>query len=135
MEHRRLIFLGIGGIVILVAAMSWVGLDDNLTYYLFPTEAVDQKADFPDGETFRLAGNVVEGTVQEDGSDLLFDVSDGGAIIPVRLIETPPPLFDDTVPVLLDGSWAGAEYRATNALIRHSENYEVPDEGTSVAGS
>jgi cytochrome c-type biogenesis protein CcmE len=50
----------------------------------------------------------------------------------VRLTDTPPPLFDDTVPVLLDGTWDGNTYVATNALIRHDENYVVPEEGTSV---
>jgi cytochrome c-type biogenesis protein CcmE len=131
MEHRSLVLFGIGGIITLIIAMSIVNLDSNLTYYLYPTEAVDQKADFPDGEVFRLAGRVVEGSLVEDGSDLRFDLTDGGAIIPVRLVNTPPPLFDDTVPVLLDGSWANNTYIATNALIQHDENYEIPEEGTA----
>lgn len=116
----------------MIVAMSLVGLGDNLTYYLFPTEAVDQRSDFPDGENFRLAGEVVEGSLTEDGDDLLFEVTDGGETISVRLTDTPPPLFDDTVPVLLDGAWDGNTYVATNALIRHDENYVVPEEGTSV---
>lgn len=134
MEHRSLVLFGIGGVIALVIAMSIIGLDDNLTYYLYPTEAVEQREDFPDGERFRLAGNVVEGSLVEtgDGSDLFFDVTDGGATISVRLTDTPPALFDETVPVLLDGSWDGSVYVATNALIRHDENYVVPEEGTSV---
>lgn len=130
MEHRTLVLSGIGGIIALIIAMSLVGLGDNLTYYLYPTEAVDQRAEFPDGENFRLAGAVVEGSVVEDGEDLLFEVSDGGERISVRLTDVPPPLFDDTVPVLLDGSWEGDTYVATDALIRHDENYVVPEEGT-----
>ncbi|HUF96382.1 MAG TPA: cytochrome c maturation protein CcmE [Acidimicrobiia bacterium] len=135
MEHRTLVLFGIGGIIALIVAMSLVGLGDNLTYYLYPTEAVDQRSDFPDGERFRLAGAVVEGSLSEEGDDLLFDVTDGGETIPVRLTDTPPPLFDDTVPVLLDGAWDGNTYIATNALIRHDENYVVPEEGTRVEGS
>lgn len=132
MEHRRLILFGVGGVIALIVTMSLVGLGSSLTYYLYPTEAVDQRADFPDGERFRLAGTVVEGTLEESGEDLVFDVTDGGATIAVRLVDTPPPLFDDTVPVLLDGAWDGETYRATNALIRHDENYEIPEEGTAV---
>jgi cytochrome c-type biogenesis protein CcmE len=132
MEHRTLVLFGIGGIIALIVAMSLVGLGDNLTYYLYPTEAVDQRSDFPDGERFRLAGAVVEGSLSEECDDLLFDVTDGGETIPVRLTDTPPPLFDDTVPVLLDGAWDGNTYIATNALIRHDENYVVPEEGTRV---
>ncbi len=134
MEHRSLVLFGIGGIIALIVAMSLVSLDSNLTYYLYPTEAVEQRADFPDGEVFRLAGNVVEGSLEEDASDLRFEVTDGGATITVRLVNIPPPLFDDTVPVLLDGAWLGDTYVATQALIQHDENYEIPDEGTA-AGS
>jgi cytochrome c-type biogenesis protein CcmE len=135
MEHRTLVLSGIGGIIALIITMSLVGLGDNLTYYLYPTEAVEQRAEFPDGESFRLAGAVVEGSVTEEGEDLLFEVSDGGDTIAVRLVDIPPPLFDDTVPVLLDGAWDGDTYIATNALIRHDENYVVPEEGTSVEES
>lgn len=134
MEHRTLVLSGIGGIIALIITMSLVGLGDNLTYYLYPTEAVDQRTEFPDGENFRLAGAVVEGSVSEDGEDLLFEVSDGGETISVRLTDVPPPLFDDTVPVLLDGSWEGDTYVATDALIRHDENYVVPEEGTPAEG-
>lgn len=132
MEHRRFVLLGIGGVIALIIAMSLVSLDSHLTYYLYPTEAVDQKADFPDGEVFRLAGTVVPGSLIESGEDLLFDVTDGGATISVRLENTPPPLFSDTVPVLLDGAWQGSTYIATKALIRHDENYEIPEQGTAV---
>jgi cytochrome c-type biogenesis protein CcmE len=132
MEHRTLVLSGIGGIIALIITMSLVGLGDNLTYYLYPTEAVEQRAEFPDGEGFRLAGVVVEGSLTEEGEDLLFEVSDGGETIAVRLVDIPPPLFDDTVPVLLDGAWKGDIYVATNALIRHDENYVVPEEGTPV---
>lgn len=134
MEHRRFVLLGIGGIIALVITMSIASLDSNLTYYLFPSEAMDQRAAFPDGEAFRLAGTVVAGTLTETGDDLLFEVTDGGQTIPVRLINTPPPLFSDAVPVLLDGSWSGDTYVAVKALIRHDENYEIPEQGTAVDG-
>lgn len=129
MAHRRFVLLGIGGVILLVIALTMAGLNDNLTYYLYPTEAVDQRSDFPDGERFRLAGLVVEGTLAEDGDNLRFDVTDGGATISVLLSNTPPPLFDESVPVLVEGAWAGELFEADSALIRHDENYEIPEEG------
>jgi cytochrome c-type biogenesis protein CcmE len=45
------------------------------------------------------------------------------------LLNTPPPLFNEEVPVLLEGSWSGDLFVADEALIRHDENYEVPEEG------
>ncbi len=129
MAHRSFVLLGIGGVIALVVALAIVSLNDNLTYYLYPTEAIDQRADFPDGERFRLAGLVVSGTLAEEGDDLHFEVTDGGATIPVVLTGTPPPLFGEDVPVLVEGTWHGAEFNADSALVRHDENYAIPDEG------
>ncbi len=129
MAHRRFVLLGIGGVIALVITLTFVGLNDNLTYYLYPTEAHDQRADFPDGERFRLAGLVRSGSVEEVGGDLHFEVTDGGATVPVVLTGSPPPLFGDDVPVLLEGTWGGTTFQADTAIIRHDENYETPDEG------
>ena len=104
MAHRRFVLLGLGGVIALVIVITISGLSNNLTYYLYPTEAVDQKADFPDGERFRLAGLVVKGSLSETDDVLRFEVTDGGATI-------------DEV------------FEADTAIIRHDENYEVPDEG------
>ena len=129
MAHRRFVLFGIGGVVALVLAVTFFGLSENLTYYLYPGEAVEQRQDFPDGERFRLAGLVVSDSITEDGDVIRFEVTDGAETIPVVLSSTPPPLFGDDVPVLLEGAWSGETFVSDSALIRHDENYEVPDEG------
>lgn len=129
MGQRQFVLFGIAGVIALVVAITVAGINDNLTYYLFPNEAVEQRTDFPDGERFRLAGEVVEGSLTEQGEDLVFEVTDGAATIPVTLVDTPPPLFDEQVPVLLEGYWSGDVYTADEAFIRHDENYEIPAEG------
>jgi cytochrome c-type biogenesis protein CcmE len=134
MGQRQFVLFGIGGIVALVVAITVVGLNDNLTYYLYPNEAVASRAEFPDGERFRLAGQVVNGSLAENGDDLVFEVTDGSATIPVILLNTPPPLFNEEVPVLLEGYWSGDTFTAESALIRHDENYEVPAEGNYEEG-
>ena len=129
MGQRQFILLGTVGVIALIGGITIAGLNDNLTYYLYPNEAVERRAEFVDGETFRLAGRVVSGSMSEEGDDLTFDVTDGSATIPVVLVNTPPPLFNEEVPVLLEGSWAGDTFIAASALIRHDENYEIPAEG------
>jgi cytochrome c-type biogenesis protein CcmE len=129
MGQRQFVLFGIAGVIALVVAITVAGLNDNLTYYLYPNEAVSQRADFPDGERFRLAGQVVSGSVGESGDDLTFSVTDGSATVEVVLVNTPPPLFSDEVPVLLEGYWSADTFTAERALIRHDENYEVPSEG------
>jgi cytochrome c-type biogenesis protein CcmE len=127
--HRRFVLLGIAGVIALVVGLTVTSLGENLTYYLFPTEAVSQRADFPDGERFRLAGTVVTGTMVESEAAVAFEVTDGGATIAVVLTEAAPDLLAEGVPVLLEGAWSGDEFLADDVLIRHDENYEVPDEG------
>jgi cytochrome c-type biogenesis protein CcmE len=132
--QRQFVLFGVVGVVALVVAITVVGLNDNITYYLYPNEAVAQRAEFPDGERFRLAGQVVSGSLDEQGDDLVFAVTDGSATIPVVLLNTPPPLFNEEVPVLLEGYWSGETFTAESALIRHDENYEVPEEGNYEEG-
>ena len=129
MAHRQFVLLGLGGVVALVVAMTFAGLNDNLTYYLYPTEAIDQRGDFPDGTRFRLAGLVVPDSLKESGNTLRFEVTDGGETIDVILEGTPPSLFDDAIPVLVEGAWDEGVFVADKALIRHDENYETPEEG------
>ena len=129
MAHRRFVYLGIGGVIALVVALTFTSLNENLTYSLYPSEAVEQRADFPDGERFRLAGIVIAGTVAEEDGGTAFRVTDGGADIAVMLTGSKPSLFGEEVPLLLEGSWSGETFEADSALIRHSENYEVPEEG------
>ncbi|HEY6628153.1 MAG TPA: cytochrome c maturation protein CcmE [Acidimicrobiia bacterium] len=121
--------LGIAGVIAIVVGLTVTSLGENLTYYLYPTEAVSQRADFPDGERFRLAGTVVAGTMTESGSEATFDVTDGGATIAVVLTEAAPDLLSEDVPVLLEGSWSGDEFVADDVLIRHDENYVTPEQG------
>ena len=107
MAHRRFVLLGIGGVIALVVALTLTSLGENLTYYLYPTEAVAQKADFPDGERFRLAGTVVTGTLVEGEDQIVFRRDrwrghDRGG--PDR---GSPALLGEEVPVLRRGGLVG----------------------------
>lgn len=129
MEHRKFLLFGLIGVIVLVVSATAFSLSRNLTYYLFPTEAIELRHDFPEGKRFRLAGLVVEGTIEHDNGAIEFVVTDGGASIPVRLTGTPPALFDDGVPVLVEGAWEGDRFVGDHAVIRHDENYSIPEEG------
>jgi cytochrome c-type biogenesis protein CcmE len=133
MRHRRFVILGAVGVVALVSTLTITSLSSGLTYYLYPAEAREQRADFADGTRFRLAGMVVDGSIRQSGTVTSFVVSDGLAEIPVDLEGRVPPLFQDGVPVLVEGAWAGDRFAAQEAVIRHDENYSVPEEGGGFA--
>ena len=124
----RRLFVGSAVVVMLVIAGYLVagGLIDNTVYYLFPDEAIEQQSDFPDGTVFRLAGIVVVGSL-DLSEPITFDVSDGAETINVSSTGTPPQLFAEDVPVLLEGSWQEGVFSATEIIIRHDENYDAPE--------
>ncbi len=129
MNHRPFVIVGAVGVVALVVTLMMTSLSSGLTYYLYPTEALAQRADFPDGTRFRLAGQVVPGTIDDEGRVTNFVVTDGGADVQVVLDGRVPPLFSDGVPVLVEGAWEDDRFVAHEALIRHDENYSIPEEG------
>ena len=133
MERRRMALLGVGGIAAAVIAITAFSIGDNLTYYLYPTEAIERKAEFDDGTRFRLAGLVIEGSLSGSAGSLQFTVTDGGADIEVSHTGPVPPLFQEGVPVLVEGAWDGDRFVSDSAVIRHEENYEVPEEGGAFA--
>lgn len=124
--RRLFIIPAIGAMIVIAGFLVASGLIDNTVYYLFPDEAIERRVDFPDGTTFRLAGIVVEGSLMQ-GEELVFDVSDGAETVSVVSTGTPPQLFAEDVPVLLEGAWDGARFHADEIIIRHDENYEAPD--------
>ncbi|HEY7704478.1 MAG TPA: cytochrome c maturation protein CcmE [Acidimicrobiia bacterium] len=126
MPYRRFVWPALAAILAIVAFLVVRGLGDSLTYYLTPSEAASRRAEFPDGERFRLGGLVMPGTLSQSGAVRTFDVTDGATTITVRLTSPPPPLFQENVGVVVEGSWQGNLFAADVALVRHDETYEPP---------
>jgi cytochrome c-type biogenesis protein CcmE len=127
---RRWFFAGAATITVVLVIVLFANLlDANTVYYLEPREALDQRADLPDGESFRLGGLVVAGTIEVADDVVHFTVTDYAVEIPVVTSATPPELFDAGIPVILEGSFAGDVFEADEIILRHEEEYDTP-EGT-----
>lgn len=128
---RRFLLPAIGVFAVLVGVLLWQNLSSNLVFYLTPSEAIDQRADFSNGERFRLGGLVSPGTLTESTDGIRFDVDDGGRAISVLHTGTPPQLFKEDIGVVVEGAWVDDEFHSDFMLIRHDEQYRAPDgEGT-----
>lgn len=128
MPYKAFLIPAIGVIVIAFGYILFGGLDDNLVYYLTPTEAIEQRPDYADGERFRLGGLVADGSILETETGVTFAIVDDGHVVNVRHTGTPPQLFQDNVGVVVEGAWAG-EWLATDTLIiRHDEEYRSTDD-------
>ena len=131
MKYRAFLVPAIGILVILVGAAISFTLNDNFVYYMTPSEALENRPDFEDGRRFRLSGAVVPGSVQELQSGVRFEAVDveGTGQVTVLHSKSPPQLFQENIEVVVEGSWQGDEFHSDTMLIKHDEEYRVPDEG------
>ena len=126
MPYRKFVWPALAAVAAVVVALIVINLGGSLTYYLPPSEAVDRRTEFPDGDRFRLGGLVVVGSLDDLGAVKVFDVTDGAETITVRLRGVVPPLFAEDVGVVVEGAWSGDEFAADVALVHHDENYQPP---------
>ncbi len=128
-KHRRLIFVGIG-IVLLAAAVGLVlsALEENIVFFHSPSDVAAAKA--PTGRTFRLGGLVAEDSVRRAaGSTVVaFTVTDGAADIRVRYTGILPDLFREGQGVVTEGKLnPDGVFIATEVLAKHDETYMPPE--------
>jgi len=120
--------VAIGGFVVVRA------LDNATLFFRNADEAVAQRDDLG-GSRFRLQGLVVPGSVEAYPGGVAFAVAYNGVEVPVEHTGDPVDLFDDGIPVVLEGSWsgtgAGAVFVSDRMLVKHDENY-VADNGDRI---
>ena len=129
MRYRAFVIPAVGAVTILVGLLVFGSLGDSLVYYQTPTEAVENQSDFDDGRRFRLSGFVSPGTVRETADGVAFIATDGTTEIAVVHTKSPPQLFQENIQVVVEGSWDGAEFHSDSMLVKHDEEYRVPESG------
>lgn len=128
--------LRLGVVIALVcAAIAFVviqGLGDATTYFLNADEAVARRTELGD-DRFRLQGTVVEGSVEDVGSNdapaVRFDVEFHCDTVPVLHEGNRPELFQPGIPVVLEGAYADDDdvYRSDSIIVKHTEEYSAEE--------
>jgi len=112
-----------------IAAMLVLGaLRDNIVFFYTPSEI--SQSDRESGRQLRLGGLVKDGSVEIDGMQSVFIVTDGSADIIVRYNNALPSLFREGQGVVAEGQIENGIFMAQNVLAKHDENYmpaEVAD--------
>jgi len=105
-------------------------LSENVVYFRTVSEAAAER-DGAGSDRFRMAGEVVPGTIVDDGRSVTFDLAEGGATVSVLHTGDPPDLFDDGAPVVVEGHWdrEGGAFASDRILIKHDNEYTPPDAG------
>lgn len=125
-RHLRLLgLLAMLGLLALAGGLVLKAFRQNLVFFVTPSEIVQGRA--PAGERFRLGGLVAPGSVQRDGSDLRFAITDGAQQVVVAYRGALPDLFREGKGIVAQGRLAGLQFVADEVLAKHDENYMPPE--------
>jgi cytochrome c-type biogenesis protein CcmE len=117
-----------GGVLVLAAAAAFVlnAFQNNLVFFFTPTQVLNGEA--PTNKTFRIGGLVKVGSVQRNGTDVSFVVTDTAQDIAVRYSGLLPDLFTEGKGVVAQGRLdAQGLLTASEVLAKHDENYMPPE--------
>ena len=117
-----------GGVLVLALAAAFVlnAFQNNLVFFFTPTQVL--KGEAPKNKTFRIGGLVKVGSLQRDGTDVSFVVTDTAQDIPVRYSGLLPDLFKEGKGVVAQGRLdAQGAMTASEVLAKHDENYMPPE--------
>jgi cytochrome c-type biogenesis protein CcmE len=123
--------LTIAALVVLGALgfLVYRGLGNATLYFRTADEAVAQKSELGD-RRFRIEGDVVAGSIREDGPDVYFTITSKDVRVPVRHDgQEPPELFQPGIPVVLEGRFQGEQFVSDRILVKHSETYVAENPG------
>ena len=126
------VFIAIALIAGAVAFLLVKGLGDATTYY----RTADEAASEPVGKRFRLEGIVVAGSVDEGDGEVDFTIEANCVSVPVHHTGSEPELFQEGIPVVLEGEWGRRKdvYESDRIVIRHTEEYtDDPDRQRAAA--
>jgi cytochrome c-type biogenesis protein CcmE len=117
------------GIAIIVIVVLGIVLSNNVVYFRTVSEAVSERDSTGDSR-FRMAGEVVPGSIEQTADGVRFDVTEGGDTVTVVHAGDPPDLFEGGAPVVCEGTWeagAGLVFDSDRILIKHDNEYKPPD--------
>lgn len=108
--------------------VAYRAISDASTFFYTADEAVAQRSSL-EGKRFRLEGVVVPGTTEEIAGGVTFTLQNNGVQVLVRHLGDPPDLFQDGIPVVLEGRFAStdasAPFESDTMLVKHDNNYDV----------
>ena len=129
-RKRRRLYAVLAGLVMLgvAAALVLTALSDNIVFFYSPSDLA--KKEIADNQRIRIGGLVAEGSVTklDNGQTTRFTVTDLQATLAVRYTGVLPDLFREGQGVVAEGVIGpDGEFRATEVLAKHDENYMPPE--------
>jgi cytochrome c-type biogenesis protein CcmE len=127
-KQKRLAVIGVIGTVLLSAALLvMTALRDEIVFFFTPTDIIaDGKAQA--GQRVRIGGLVKDGSIEREGENVRFVVTDTEYEIRVAYTGLLPDLFREGQGVVAEGTiTTEGGFSADTVLAKHDENY-IPRE-------
>jgi len=139
-KKRRIQIIAIAALALVVStALVGYAMRDGINFFRSPSQVLAEPPAAT--EVFRIGGLVEEGSLKRgQGETVRFNVTDGGATVPVTYRGVLPDLFAEKQGMIGTGRYVNGTFEATEILAKHDETYmpkEVIDalkeQGTYVA--
>jgi cytochrome c-type biogenesis protein CcmE len=122
-KTRRVQIVAIAAVALVMAtALIGYGMRDGINFFRSPTQVLAEPPS--ETEVFRIGGLVEEGSLKRGQGEVIhFNVTDGGAVVPVTYKGVLPDLFEENQGMVGTGSYRGGVFEASEILAKHDEDY------------
>ncbi|MEQ9694002.1 cytochrome c maturation protein CcmE [Shimia sp. SDUM112013] len=122
-KQRRIqvILLAFAALIISTVLIGFA-FQDGINFFRSPSQVAEEPP--AANEVFRIGGLVEEGSlVRGQGETVTFNVTDGGASIPVAFTGVLPDLFEENQGMVGTGRYVNGVFEADEILAKHDETY------------
>ena len=129
-DKRRAKFL-VGGAVIALAIIGLIVFamtrPGSTSFYMTPTELQAAGASQAGGD-IKVNGDLVQESVEEDGVNTTFDITDGDSLVTVTTDTTLPDAFysdSDKIEIIAQGRYDGDSFTATQVFAKCPSKFKA----------
>jgi cytochrome c-type biogenesis protein CcmE len=120
--NRRRVTVAVVVVLVAFGVLLYQGLSNAATYFYTADQAVARRAD-QGTRRFRIEGAVVAGSVHQAGIAVDFQIANNGVTVDVVHTGGQPELFQDNIPVVLEGAWSGSVFASDTIMVKHTATY------------
>ena len=122
-KQRRIQVVALAAVALIVSTgLIGYAMRDGINFFRSPSEVMDEPP--APTETFRIGGLVEEGSLTRGvGEQITFNVTDGGATVPVVFTGVLPDLFEENQGMIGTGKYVNGVFEASEILAKHDETY------------
>ena len=122
-KQRRIQIIVLAFVTLAISTgLSGYAMRDGINFFRSPSQVVQDPP--AASEVFRIGGLVEVGSlIRGQGETVSFNVTDGGASVPVVFTGVLPDLFGENQGMVGMGKYVDGVFQATEILAKHDEEY------------